>query len=160
MHDSIWLGFLTPDAADLPEVPALTPLALPPPPHITPLQLGPVTTPPSSPPPVQGGDLDAAIRAYFTPDDYEAAWCIVRHEDASLDPNAHNPGYVLPSGARSEDSWGYWQINLLAHPFITVSQATDVDWATRYAAALRYNRGNWGDWAYSAVACGLPQDVL
>jgi len=154
-HGSVWIGLLRPSPVELPQLPPLQAVQAPSPILIPPFRPG--SGAPTPPGPPAAHDLDALIRAAFAPSDADAAWCIVRHEDPALDPQAHNPGYPLPDGSRSEDSWGYWQINLLAHTRVTIEQATDPEWSTRYAAALRYNRGNWRDWLNSARACGLEQ---
>lgn len=50
------------------------------------------------------------------------------------DTNAHNPGNAALKDI--EDSWGVWQINLLAHHDVTVADATDPTFAAKYAFSI------------------------
>ena len=57
---------------------------------------------------------------------------------------AHNPG---KPPIDIEDSWGIWQINILAHKEVTVAEATDPTFAARYAYKLYADAGkSFGDW--------------
>ncbi len=64
--------------------------------------------------------------------------------ESGLDATAHNPGRP----GYPENSWGPAQINLLAHPSITMEQAVDPRTAAEYSYFLYTSRGGgFGDWS-------------
>lgn len=66
--------------------------------------------------------------------------------ESGLDPTIQS-GYKLSDGSQ-ERSFGLWQINLDAHPEITLAEADDPYWSTQWAAkewvSNRYTQ--WSCW--------------
>ncbi len=77
---------------------------------------------------------------------------IVSHEDPSGNP-------CQPSGYNArgtEDSWGLFQINRMAHPGYSVAQLCDPVFNAAVAYGLFVSAGNtYRDWVYSAQALGV-----
>lgn len=66
----------------------------------------------------------------------------IAQAESDFDTTAHNPGHQ----GDIENSWGLWQINLDAHPEVTVDQATDPTFAANYAYTLYTQSGGFTDW--------------
>lgn len=115
---------------------------------------------------VPPGELNDAIQQFFPRDTwgdaarvsfYEAAWSATAERN-TLDRaggRCNVPIGVLPDGTRiiSEDSVGYYQINVCAHGHDR-AYWQDARNNVSYAASL-YRANGWRDWVYTATRLGL-----
>lgn len=80
------------------------------------------------------------IRAVCVEEDFARCDDLIRLAEceSSLNPRARNI-------SRRERSYGLYQINRKAHPHVTIEQAQDVEWSTRWAIQ-RFRLQGWEDW--------------
>lgn len=67
----------------------------------------------------------------------------ISQAESGFNPQAHNPG----GPGDPENSYGLWQINLVAHHDITAQQAMDPQQAANYAYKLFIHDGGFTDWS-------------
>lgn len=95
-----------------------------------------------APAPVDGGDAEAAVRAWF-PDLFSQAWGVSGCE------SHHNPSAVSSGGG----NWGLFQINTVhKNSFTSVtgqpwSEVLNANYNAQFARWLYDSSGGWGPWA-------------